>query len=209
MRVNIFKCLFVFKVFFILSSDQRDSSIRQLKPISDKGSRPFQRGSIDSFIMSVESPLGQLLYLRIWHDNSGQGNSASWFLKFIIVHDLQTRDKSYFICNEWLAIDQSDSQTDRILHVATSREKHDLAYMMKKQTKDRMSENHLWYSILARPIQSSFSRVDRLTCAFTFLCLTMLMNIMYYGTASSSSSNSLEIGPFSLSSSQVITSDSQ
>mgnify|MGYP002787401723 CR=1 FL=1 len=41
-------------------------------------------------------PLGDLTYLRIWHDNSGLGDYASWYLKFVIIQDLQTKQKYYF-----------------------------------------------------------------------------------------------------------------
>lgn len=147
--------------------------------------------------------LGDLIFLRIWHDHSGKGRHASWFLKFVIAHDLQTREKFYFICNNWLALDKSDGQIDRILPVATSKQKTDLTYLMEKQTKQRLSDGHLWVSIAARPSESAFSRTDRLTCAFVLLCLTMLMNIMYYGMATGSDTNSLVVGPFSLSQTQV------
>ena len=40
--------------------------------------------------------LGLLNYIRVWHDNSGNGASASWFLKYIIVRDLQTMQKQEF-----------------------------------------------------------------------------------------------------------------
>jgi PLAT/LH2 domain len=52
--------------------------------------------------------LGLLNYLRIWHDNSGQGVSASWFLKYIIIRDLQTMEKTYFIAQKWFAVENGD-----------------------------------------------------------------------------------------------------
>ena len=52
--------------------------------------------------------LGPLNYLHIWHDNTGQKGSASWFLKYIIVRDLQTRIKTHFICQRWLAVEKDD-----------------------------------------------------------------------------------------------------
>jgi polycystin 1L2 len=52
--------------------------------------------------------LGLLNYIRIWHDNSGKGSSASWFLKYIIVEDLQTMDKFYFISQRWFAVEKDD-----------------------------------------------------------------------------------------------------
>jgi hypothetical protein len=41
-------------------------------------------------MMSVPKSLGLLNCLRIWHDDSGEGSSASWFLKFLVIQDLQT-----------------------------------------------------------------------------------------------------------------------
>jgi hypothetical protein len=52
--------------------------------------------------------LGLLNYIHIWHDNTGQGASASWFLKYIIVRDLQTMEKSHFICQNWFAVEKAD-----------------------------------------------------------------------------------------------------
>ena len=34
----------------------------------------FHRGGIDSFVMTSRRSLGELLYLRIWHDNTGVWN---------------------------------------------------------------------------------------------------------------------------------------
>jgi len=52
--------------------------------------------------------LGRLNYMRVWHDNSGVGNRASWFLKYIVVRDLQTMEKNHFISQEWFAVEKDD-----------------------------------------------------------------------------------------------------
>ena len=52
--------------------------------------------------------LGALNYMRVWHDDSGPDASASWFLKYIIVRDLQTMERDHFICQQWLAVDKAD-----------------------------------------------------------------------------------------------------
>jgi len=59
--------------------------------------------------------LNQFNYIRIWHDNTGRGASASWFLKYIIVRDLQPMEKSHFICQRWLAVEKDDGQVSFIL----------------------------------------------------------------------------------------------
>ena len=58
--------------------------------------------------------LGPLNYMRIWHDNSGRGAAASWFLKYVIVCDLQTMEKSYFISQQWLAVEKDDGMVSMI-----------------------------------------------------------------------------------------------
>ncbi len=54
--------------------------------------------------------LGPLNYIRIWHDNSGAGASASWFLKYLIIRDLQTMEKWYFIGQQWFAVEKGDGR---------------------------------------------------------------------------------------------------
>ena len=53
----------------------------------------FSRGSVCNFIMTTDRSLGELLFLRIWHDNSGDGVKAGWFLDKVVVEDLTTPDK--------------------------------------------------------------------------------------------------------------------
>lgn len=58
--------------------------------------------------------LGLLNYIRIWHDNSGRGSSASWFLKYIIVRDLQTMQKFHFISQRWFAVERDDGKVENL-----------------------------------------------------------------------------------------------
>jgi polycystin 1L2 len=90
-----------------MSGESSDSGVRRLSDgknqvrfyiiliIKDKYFifQEFKSGSVRNFVMSVESPLGPLLYLRIWHDNSGIKDKASWYLNMINVMDLQTGEK--------------------------------------------------------------------------------------------------------------------
>ena len=54
--------------------------------------------------------LGLLNCIRIWHDNSGAGSLSSWFLKYIIIRDLQTMEKFHFICQRWFAVEKDDGR---------------------------------------------------------------------------------------------------
>jgi polycystin 1L2 len=156
-------------------------------------------------MLKFKSYLGRLACVRIWHDNSGKGmGGASWYLKYIIINDLTTQNRFLFICERWLAVERGDGLIERTLLSAGEKEKTDLSFLIKKETKDKLSDSHLWFSLLARPIPSSFGRLDRLTCIFVLLCLSMLANIMYYGTASNTlNPNALNIGPFTLTPEQI------
>ena len=54
--------------------------------------------------------LGLLNYLHLWHDNTGEGSSASWFLKYLVVRDLQTSEEWHFICQQWFAVEKDDGK---------------------------------------------------------------------------------------------------
>ena len=42
----------------------------------------FDRGSERKLMMSTERPLGELAYIKIWHDNSGKDSQASGYLDY-------------------------------------------------------------------------------------------------------------------------------
>jgi hypothetical protein len=176
-----------------------------MRILNKDNQKVLQTSSIDSFIMSVKRPLGDLTYMRIWHDNSGKGDMASWYLKYIIVHDLQTREKFYFICENWLAVEKGDGKIERELFISCEPQKTELKFLMQNDVSHSLRDKHLWYSVFARPVNSSFTRLDRITCCFVLLYITMMINILYYdATKDSNKTNLFNIGPLSITLEQVI-----
>ena len=116
---------------------------------------------------------------------------------------MQTREKFYFICEQWLSIDKGDCKLERMLPLSYQHDKTAFKYLLLRQTKEKLSDDHLWYSIFARRVQSSFTRMDRLTCGFVLLSMSMVMNIMYYGMDTTSNVDGLRIGPINLTIQQV------
>ena len=57
----------------------------------------FERGQVSSFLMNTPEALGTPVFLRVWHDNSGEGHDNDWQLDKVIVVDLQTRNWSVWI----------------------------------------------------------------------------------------------------------------
>ncbi|CAF4101668.1 unnamed protein product, partial [Adineta steineri] len=194
------------KVYFVLSGENDQTRIRLF---SDPYRKIFQRGGINSFIIAVPKSLGLLNYIHIWHDNTGEGSSASWFLKYIIVRDLQTLDKSYFISQQWFAVEKDDGRIERILPIASEAEKQDFSYVLSKKAYHSISDGHLWFSIFSRPPSNKFTRVQRCTCCFVLFFTSMLINIMYYdlsneaNASSETHSGALSIGPFYIAPQQI------
>ena len=109
---------------------------------------------------------------------------------------MQTREKFYFICDKWFALDKGDLCIERIVHVSISPEKTRFQYLFSRQIKQKLNDTHLWYSIFARSLQSSFTRLDRLTCCFVLLSISMLINILYYGMDDTPIEAGIKIGPY-------------
>ena len=63
----------------IIIGKNDDSGVCALK---DPERRPFQRGNVNSFVISVPQSLGPIDGIRIWHDNAGRG--PSWFLRGLV-----------------------------------------------------------------------------------------------------------------------------
>jgi len=118
--------------------------------------------------------------MKIWHDNSGMGQNASWFLKHILIRDLQTDKKFYFLCQKWFALEIDDGKIECDLFVANETEKEIIKYLIKKESNHQIRHNHLWFPVFYSPTRSLFTRLDRFTCCFVFHYMSMLLNILYY-----------------------------
>ena len=66
----------------------------------------------------IPRPLGHLHYIRIWHNNLGYDDFASWFLSAITIKDVQTGEKYEFICNKWLAVEHDDGEVSADENIA-------------------------------------------------------------------------------------------
>jgi hypothetical protein len=125
------------------------------------------------------SSLGSLNSMKIWHDNSGIADNASWFLKYAIAFDLQTKEKFYFVCEQWLAAEKGDGKIERNLISVPKNEFEELK-RQNQSLQDKFSDLHLWYSVFKKPMGSLFTRFNRVTCCFLSIYLSMLLITIYY-----------------------------
>lgn len=97
-------------------------------------------------------------------------------------------------------------QVDRIIPAATHEQMTQFGHVFAERTRRDLADGHLWFSVLARPPQSRFTCVQRVSCCLCLLYATMLANAMFYRTSSKSSetSSGFSVGPFTLTPEQVL-----
>ena len=96
-------------------------------------------------------------------------------------------------------------QVDRIVPVATREAMTQFGYLFAERSRKNLADGHLWFSVVARPPQSRFTCVQRVSCCLCLLAASMLANAMFYRTEkdTSGTTNGITLGPFSVSLEQV------
>ena len=136
------------------------------------------RGSVNTVLVSTSETLGELSYIRVWHDNFG--DDPAWYLKQLCIREIATDRVWHFVCERWLAIDEGDGLIDRILTVTSDKEMKEFRRLFLTKTYKDLTDSHLWFSVFWRPPQSPFTRVQRVSCCFSLLLCTMMANAMWY-----------------------------
>ena len=164
-------------VSILAAGEEAQSAVHMLKSTSMSC---FHPGGVDSFLITTPECLGGLNFIRIWHDNTGK--SPSWLLFQVVIRDIETDEKFFFLCNQWLACDMGDGQVDRLFPVAGKDELRDFVHLFKTKTSRDLSDGHLWFSIAFRPVRSRFTCVQRVSCCLSLLMCSMLANVLWYRT---------------------------
>ena len=181
-------------LYCVLTGDRGETGTIALR---DPRMVRFQRSSVDSFLLSAHESLGNLKSLNVWHDNSGR--TPSWYLKEVIVRDLTNNTVYYFPSDSWLAVEYNDGNVQRFLSPADSESMKRFRVLFNRAA--CFTDLHLSLSVFTRPVKSSFTRVQRLTCCLTFLYCTMLLSASYldaYGPTDSAGTL-VALGPIPLS----------
>uniref|UniRef100_A0A8D0GTB2 Polycystin 1 like 2/pseudo n=1 Tax=Sphenodon punctatus TaxID=8508 RepID=A0A8D0GTB2_SPHPU len=160
--------------------------------LTDPDAPVLERSSVDIFLLCTLFPLGELQSIRLWHDNSG--DSPSWYVNRVLVHDVATDQKWYFLCNSWLAIDVGDCVLDKVFPVATEQDMKQFSNLFFMKTSKGFQDGHIWYSIFSRSPRSSFTRAQRVSCCFSLLLCTMLTSIMFWGIPKDPAEQKMDLG---------------
>ncbi|KAH9502266.1 hypothetical protein Btru_073289, partial [Bulinus truncatus] len=183
-------------VYFCLYGQDDETDVRKL---SDGIKDNFPTGSVCHFVMACPNCLGDLQCMKIWHDNSGKGSEATWYLDRIDIVDLQNGRTCYFICEEWLA---AENTLETTIEATGVEDLETLKSLFISNTKERLTDDHMWFSVFMRPQNSPFSQVERVGCCFAFLFLAMITSAMFYtgvpDTNRKQPRDDFEVGPLRL-----------
>ena len=91
---------------------------------------------------------------------------------------------------------------DRLLPVAGPEQMMEFGHLFAQRTAKNMGDGHLWFSVVARPPQSRFTRLQRVSCCMCLLFTSMLANAMFYKEGQEKQ-NTFTLGPFAVSPEQV------
>ena len=95
-----------------------------------------------------------------------------------------TKKKSYrFLARRWLSAYRFDGRVDCIIPVANAATHlKRFSYVFTENTQMSLHDSHLWWSLLLRPPESSFTRCQRLSVVVTALMCSMTASAMFYNS---------------------------
>lgn len=172
--------------------------------LSDRYSKRqlFARASINTFMTSLPESLGDIVGIKLWHDN--EGDSPSWYVNQVVIRDLQTDKSTFFICKRWLAVDKEDGEVQANFPVATKEELASFSYQFSTRISKSLGDGHLWLSVATRPPHSPFTRVQRVSCCLSVLYCAMVASAMFYQFGAKDTSNSYKFGALRFSIRQLM-----
>lgn len=175
----------------------------EVLPLNDRYSKRklFARASVNVFIVSLPDSLGPMVAIKLWHDN--EGTSPSWYINQIVIRDLDNDEKTYFVCNRWLAVDKEDGEVHATFGVSSKEELSSFKYQFYSRISKNLGDGHLWLSVVTRPPHSPFTRAQRVSCCLSVLYCAMVASAMFYQFGEKNK-DSIKFGPLRLSVKQLM-----
>ncbi|XP_053318084.1 polycystin family receptor for egg jelly [Spea bombifrons] len=143
------------------------------------GQKPFSAGRIDNFLITTKQDLGDICYIRIWHNNSG--NSPGWYLSRVRIERLHTERVWYFMCRKWFDIEKGDGKIDRFFFQADLEKPLAKIDFLLINLSWKLYEEHSWLAVFAPALSDSVTRFQRLSCCFVILMSDLLVNMAFFG----------------------------
>ncbi|CAD5121089.1 DgyrCDS9629 [Dimorphilus gyrociliatus] len=182
---------------FRIQGNEGSSHVRTLYDGYRQELRP---SNIYHYHMTTNQSLGKPTNLQIWINPDDNNKYDSLLLEEIIVVDISTMNKHYFYVSSWL------TETNPCLYVSTIEGKEILksSRLWPMWLRRKLTDDHLWISVLSRPTRSVFNRLQRASCCLSLITTSMLASAMFYRTTKDESADSvIKFGPLKFSLQQL------
>lgn len=183
----------------VYGEETRSETLKLFDRYSSK--RLFARASINNFIVSLPDNLHSPIMIKLWHDNSG--DNPSWYVNQVVIRDLETEEKWYFLCGRWLAVDKEDGEVEIDIPIASKSDLSSFKYQFYTRVSKSLGDGHIWLSVVTRPPHSPFTRVQRLSYCICVLLCAMLAGAMFYQFGEKQE-DTIKFGPLRFSLKQLV-----
>ncbi|KAL9952359.1 hypothetical protein ACROYT_G039604 [Oculina patagonica] len=183
----------------VYGEETRSETLRLFDTYSNK--MLFARASINNFIVSLPDNLHSPIMIKLWHDNSG--DNPSWYVNQVVIKDLETEEKWYFLCSRWLAVDKEDGNVEVDIPLASKSDLSSFKYQFYTRVSKSLGDGHIWLSVVTRPPHSPFTRAQRLSCCICVLLCAMLAGAMFYQFGEKQE-DTVKFGPLRFSLKQLV-----
>ena len=82
--------------------------------------------------------------------------------------------------DKWFAVEEDDGMVDRLIPVAGLDDLTNFSHLFTDSLTKKLTNDHLWVSVISRPTRSSFTRYQRISCCVCLLFMTMITNCMFF-----------------------------
>ncbi|ETE59811.1 Polycystic kidney disease and receptor for egg jelly-related protein, partial [Ophiophagus hannah] len=140
----------------------------------------LQNTCIDTFMLTTKEDLGDLFSIHIWHNYCGFG--PNWYLSRIKVLNVDTNKSWLFLCRKWLALGRQNYQIEWTFEVTDPEvpiSRTDYVLIMFSY---HWVQDHLWFSIFVRSLDSSWNRFQRLSCCLAIFLTSLLVNTIIFNS---------------------------
>ena len=187
-------------VAMIVYGEETRSEILQL--LNSYGNKKlFARASINTFVVSLPDTLHSPIMIKLWHDNSG--SSPSWYVNQVVIKNLETEEKWYFLCSRWLAVDKENGKVEVDIPLSSKSDLSSFKYQFYTRASKSLGDGHIWLSVVTRPPHSPFTRTQRFSCCVCVLLCAMLAGAMFYQFGEKQE-DTVKFGPLRLSLKQLL-----
>ena len=163
-------------------------------PRQDSSGRLAKRKKVRLVNILLKFLIGRLKLSPLSYSSENWHLVFSYFLRY------------YFLCGQWLAVDEGDCLIYKVLPVASREEVTGFGQLFFDHTRRKLFDEHLWLSVIGRPVRSNFTRLQRLSTILCLLFTTMISNAMWYGRANIEHDRIIKVGPLTLSAATLLVS---